>query len=99
MQQVADLLKPLGIAYTPGQGDAESEMGLMQMAGSAAGAFAHDASRYFDLHHTPDDTLDKVDPEDLRVDIAAYATLAFIAANVDGSLGSGTMAPVEKKKR
>ncbi len=99
MAQVAELLKPLGIAYTPGQGEAESEMSLMQAAGSAAGAFAHDASRYFDLHHTPDDTLDKVDPEDLRVDVAAYATLAFIAANVDGSLGSGTMPAPEPRKR
>lgn len=99
MAQVAELLKPLGIAYTPGKGEAESEMGLMQGAGSAAGAFAHDASRYFDLHHTPNDTLDKVDPEDLRVDIAAYATLAFIAANVDGSLGSGTLPAPEPRKR
>lgn len=99
MQQVAQLLKPLGIAYTPGKGEAESEMGLMQEAGSAAGAFAHDASRYFDLHHTPDDTLDKINPEDLRVDVAAYATLAYIAADVDGSLGSGAMPAPEPRKR
>lgn len=30
-----------------------------------------DLTRYFDLHHTPDDTLDKIDREDLRQNVAA----------------------------
>lgn len=35
---------------------------------------------YFDLHHTPDDTLDKIKPEALAQNIAAYAALVYIAA-------------------
>lgn len=38
---------------------------------------------YFDLHHTPDDTLDKIDPDELAQNVAAYAALVYLAANAD----------------
>lgn len=38
---------------------------------------------YFDLHHTPDDTLDKIDPEKLAQNVAAYAALVWLAAEMD----------------
>jgi hypothetical protein len=38
---------------------------------------------YFDLHHTPDDTLDKIDPRNLAQNVAAYAALAWLAAELD----------------
>ncbi|MFT5136791.1 MAG: Zn-dependent M28 family amino/carboxypeptidase [Arenicella sp.] len=38
---------------------------------------------YFDLHHTPDDTLDKIDPEQLAQNVAAYAALVYLAAELD----------------
>jgi Zn-dependent M28 family amino/carboxypeptidase len=38
---------------------------------------------YFDLHHTPDDTLDKVDPAKLQQNVAAYAALTYLAAELD----------------
>jgi aminopeptidase-like protein len=34
-----------------------------------------DGTDYFDLHHTPDDTLDKIDPEKLRQNVAAYTAM------------------------
>jgi hypothetical protein len=36
---------------------------------------------YFDYHHTPADTLDKIDPKELAQDSAAIAALAWILAN------------------
>ncbi|AMO71827.1 M20/M25/M40 family metallo-hydrolase [Sphingorhabdus sp. M41] len=42
-----------------------------------------DGTRYFDLHHTPDDTLDKIDPEQLRQNVAAWSTVLAIVANSD----------------
>jgi Zn-dependent M28 family amino/carboxypeptidase len=38
---------------------------------------------YFDLHHTPDDTLDKIDPKELAQNVAAYAAAIYIAADSD----------------
>lgn len=38
---------------------------------------------YFDLHHTPDDTLDKIDPKELAQNVAAYAATIYLAADSD----------------
>ncbi|MFK8031619.1 MAG: M20/M25/M40 family metallo-hydrolase [Gammaproteobacteria bacterium] len=38
---------------------------------------------YFDLHHTPDDTLDKIDPKELAQNVAAYAATIYLAADTD----------------
>lgn len=40
-----------------------------------------DGTRYFELHHTPDDTLDKVDPVQLRQNVAVWTQTLAILAN------------------
>ena len=40
-----------------------------------------DPLHYFDYHHSPADTLDKVDRTELAQDTAAVAALAWILAN------------------
>ncbi|MBM7112373.1 M20/M25/M40 family metallo-hydrolase [Archangium primigenium] len=45
-----------------------------------------DASRYFDVHHSEADTLDKVDPKDLAHSTAALAWLSYVLAEVPGVL-------------
>ena len=52
-------------------------------AGVPTMRFQQDGTDYFDLHHTPDDTLDKIDPDALAVNTAAFAVLAVLAANAD----------------
>ena len=42
---------------------------------------------YFDLHHTPDDTLDKVDPAALRQNVAAWAAFLYMASEMEGDFG------------
>jgi Zn-dependent M28 family amino/carboxypeptidase len=39
-----------------------------------------DPRHYFDFHHTPADTLDKVDPKALAQNTAALAALAYVIA-------------------
>ena len=39
-----------------------------------------DGQRYFDIHHTEADTLDKVQPEDLGRNAAAVALLGYVIA-------------------
>jgi hypothetical protein len=42
--------------------------------------------RYFDYHHSPADTLDKVDPDHLAANVAAVAGLLWGLANEDEML-------------
>lgn len=46
-----------------------------------------DGTRYFDLHHTPDDTFDKIDPEQIRQNVAVWATVLRIVSDYEGDLG------------
>ncbi|MEZ5693961.1 MAG: M20/M25/M40 family metallo-hydrolase [Altererythrobacter sp.] len=45
-----------------------------------------DGTRYFDLHHTPDDTLDKIDPAQLRQNVAVWTQVVGILANEPGEI-------------
>lgn len=77
-------LAPLGIV--PGALDeAEgSDIGPMLADGLPGVTLQQDGTEYFDLHHSPDDTLDKVDPEALRQNVAAWtAMLAVLAGPVE----------------
>ena len=45
-----------------------------------------DGTRYFDLHHTPDDTFDKIDPVQMRQNVAAWVAVLSEVANYTGDL-------------
>jgi hypothetical protein len=45
--------------------------------------FNQDMSRYFDLHHAADDTLDKIDPAELSQNVAVWAAFLYTVANSD----------------
>ena len=91
-QQIADALAPLGIAYTPGEGGPGPDISPFATQGLAWGNLRQDGTDYFDYHHTPDDTLDKIDPEALAQNVAAYAVFAYLAASADGDFGSAPKA-------
>jgi peptidase M28-like protein len=77
-------LAPLGIV--PGKLDEAdgSDIGPMIQAGAPGVELSQDGTHYFDLHHTPDDTLDKIDREDLRQNVAAWtAMLAVLSGGIE----------------
>jgi len=49
-------------------------------AGVTGFGLISDPRHYFDYHHTPADTLDKIDPQELAQDTAAIAALTYILA-------------------
>jgi len=87
-RQIADVLAPLGIAYMPDKGGPGPDIGPIAAKGGAWAWLAQDGTDYFDLHHTADDTLDKIDPQALAQNAAAYAVFAYLAAEADGGFGS-----------
>jgi carboxypeptidase Q len=44
-----------------------------------------DGMRYFDIHHTPDDTLDKIDENQLQQNVIAWTMVLESVANYEGS--------------
>jgi hypothetical protein len=52
-----------------------------------------DGSRYFDYHHTEADTLDKVNPDELRRALAAVTVMAYVLAEMDPPLPRNPPAP------
>lgn len=86
--QIAQALAPLGIAYTPGEGSPGPDISPFARDGVAWANLRQDGTDYFDLHHTPDDTFDKIDPEALAQNVAAYAVFAYLAAAAEGDFGS-----------
>ena len=59
----------------------------MKTAGVPLLGLRTEGSRYFDYHHTPADTFDKVDPDELSRSVAAMAALAYILGEMPGKLG------------
>jgi Zn-dependent M28 family amino/carboxypeptidase len=43
-------------------------------------------TRYFDWHHTPDDTLDKIDPVQLQQNVDAWSTVLKILGSYTGTI-------------
>jgi Zn-dependent M28 family amino/carboxypeptidase len=91
-QQIAQALAPLGIEYAPDKGGPGPDIGPLAAKGVSWAWLAQDGSDYFHLHHTADDTLDKIDPAALAQNVAAYAVFAYLAAEAEGDFGSGPKA-------
>jgi carboxypeptidase Q len=91
-EAIGKALAPLGIvtgSFTEADG---SDIGPMLADGHPGVGLSQDGTRYFDLHHTPDDTLDKVDPAQLRQNVAAWTTVLAI-------LSGGIEEPKGRKRR
>jgi hypothetical protein len=79
--RIATALAPLGIARSTQPASAGADLGAYAREGIAVVDLQQDGTRYFDIHHTPDDTLDKVDPEQLRQNVAAWTAMLSVIAN------------------
>ena len=82
VKRIAAALLPLGVAR--GGNDAHGGSDVGPVAGAAnlpVVDLRQDGTRYFDLHHTPDDTLDKIDRAQLDQNVAAWAALLTVVAN------------------
>ncbi|WP_353539293.1 M20/M25/M40 family metallo-hydrolase [Colwellia sp. KU-HH00111] len=84
IHELAQLLTPLGVAMSDkNDAIAQSDMSLLSKAGMPSVNFGADGMRYFDYHHTANDTLDKIDPEDYQQNTAVYMMFAYFAAQSD----------------
>jgi carboxypeptidase Q len=85
--KIAAALAPLGIVRGKDPASGGADVGAIIAAqGLGIIDLQQDGTRYFDLHHTPDDTLDKVDLEQLRQNVVAWTIVLEHVANYEGEL-------------
>lgn len=78
------VLTPIGVlASSAAFDDAGTDVGPSIEAGVPPFLLYQDGLRYFDLHHTANDTLDKIDHAQLDQNVAAWAVFAYLAAQSD----------------
>lgn len=88
------VLYPIGVlASAEPETEGGSDVGPMGPLGVPLFTLAQDGTHYFDLHHTANDTLDKIDPEALSQNVAAWAGLIWLIA--DSDVDFRAMKPVE----
>ncbi|MCM2310619.1 MAG: M20/M25/M40 family metallo-hydrolase [Steroidobacteraceae bacterium] len=97
VRTIQSVLEPLGVPYLGTEASGGADVGQLRPLGMPVMDLKTDAGPYFDLHHTADDTFDKVDPELVRLNVAAFAVIAYLAAEADGGFGRLPVAgkPVE----
>ena len=61
----------------------------LQLLGVPVFLLKQDATQYFDLHHTADDTLDKIDPAELRQVVAAWAATLWLISESESDFRAG----------
>jgi carboxypeptidase Q len=81
LERRAQALAAVGAAKFESANETGADTSFLIEAGVPGFSFVPEPLHYFDYHHTPADTLDKVDPGELAQDSAAIAALAWILAN------------------
>jgi hypothetical protein len=81
---LARIIAPLGanIDRRAALGSGE-DMRELQAVGVPVASLRQDGLDYFDTHHTADDTLDKIDPEQLDQAVAVWSVFTYLAAASD----------------
>jgi hypothetical protein len=92
LRAIASLLAPIGATgIVAGGGGAD--IGALRPAAVPLLGLDVEGSRYFHWHHTPADTLDKVDRGDLARGTAAMAAMGWLLAEVDLTLPRPSPSP------
>jgi carboxypeptidase Q len=85
VQQVGTLLEGIGAGrITRGGGGAD--IGPIMREGVPGMGLDVDETRYFWYHHTDADTMDKLDPREMNLCVAALAVMAYVVADLPETL-------------
>ena len=80
--QIGTLLSPLGLSEI-GPGGGGADIGPIAQTGNVPTmAYLGDASRYFVIHHTPADTVERIAPEEVSKAAAAIAAITYVVAEM-----------------
>lgn len=77
---IQNLLMPLGVTPSNNRASGGPDIGILARSGVPVVTPGQNGMDYFDYHHTPDDTFDKIKPDEFRQNVAVYAAFTYIAA-------------------
>lgn len=80
--EIAQILEPVGGGSLQPGSLGGADISRLILAGVPLFSIRQDASRYFDYHHTANDTFDKIDRESIDRVTAAVAAFAYVAAAI-----------------
>ncbi|WP_028117997.1 M20/M25/M40 family metallo-hydrolase [Ferrimonas senticii] len=86
MDQLAALLAPLGVERGNNNSWGGPDMSVLPPLGVPVAGLALDGTDYFDYHHTPDDTLDKIPPKAIQQSMTVYTLFSWLMANSNTEL-------------
>jgi carboxypeptidase Q len=81
LREIAKLLRGIGADGVAASGGG-ADIGPIMREGVPGASLDVDGSHYFDIHHTASDTMDKIDPRDLRLCVATMAVFAYTIADI-----------------
>jgi carboxypeptidase Q len=87
LEGVATLLRPLGIDRLGPAGGGADIGPAVEAGGIPSLSIAGDTARYFTIHHTPADTVDRIDAKELARAAAAVAVMTYVVAEMPDRLG------------
>lgn len=82
--EIGRVLAPVGVALGGNEAGGGPDVTPLRARGVPVVTLRQNGWDYFDLHHTADDTFDKIDPDDLAQNVAVYAAFTWMAANTEG---------------
>ena len=86
MRDIGGLLSPLGLNDI-GLGGGGADIGPIAQAGKVPMlAYQGDPTRYFTIHHTAADTIDRIAPEEVSKAAAALAVITYVVAEMPQGL-------------
>lgn len=85
-RQIASLLKPAGVDSAINNAGGAADIGPLMQLGVPGMVPVTDGTKYFWYHHSEADMLDKLDPVELAQNVAVFAVVANVVANMDGTL-------------
>jgi carboxypeptidase Q len=83
IRDIGTLLAPIGLQDI-GPGGGGADIGPIAQAGKVPMlAYQGDSTRYFTIHHTPADTIDRIAPEEVAKAAAALAVVTYVVAEAE----------------
>jgi hypothetical protein len=76
-------LFPLGILRGGKEGGGGPDMIPLQFMGGPMARLEQNGLDYFEFHHTPNDTFDKIVPEEMAQNVAAWVIWTYLVADTD----------------